>query len=52
MPDVISPALFDILACPKCKSDLAYNENKTELICTKCNFRYKIKEGIPVLLSK
>lgn len=47
----IAQELFDILACPKCKFDLAYNKNKTGLVCAKCKLEYKIKEGIPVLLG-
>lgn len=44
--------LFDILACPICKSDLTYNKIKTKLVCTKCKKEYDIKEGIPILLPK
>lgn len=48
--DPIEKELFDILACPKCKSDLEYNKDKTGLVCTKCKKEYDIKEGIPILL--
>ena len=46
----IPKELFDILACPLCKSDLKYNKDKTQLVCGKCNIEYPIKEGIPILL--
>ena len=52
MKDPLPKSLFDILACPTCKSDLTYNETKTKFICTKCKKTYSIKEGIPILLSK
>ncbi|MFH0752659.1 MAG: Trm112 family protein [archaeon] len=48
----IDKELFKILACPKCKADLKYNEDKTALICTKCKKKYLIRETIPVLLSE
>ncbi|MBA7600562.1 hypothetical protein ES703_07620 [subsurface metagenome] len=42
--------LLDILACPKCKGDLEYDEKNQKLICRKCKLAYPIKEGIPVML--
>ena len=48
--DPIPKDLFDILACPICKSDLRYNKDKTGLVCVKCNKKYPIKKGIPILL--
>lgn len=50
MKEPISKELFKILACPVCKADLAYNKQKTGLICKNCKVAYPIKEGIPVLL--
>ncbi|MBI1935094.1 Trm112 family protein [Candidatus Woesearchaeota archaeon] len=44
--------LFDILACPACKSDLNYTKDKGSLVCVKCKAKYPIKEGIPILLPK
>ena len=52
MEEPISRELFDILACPSCKADLKYSEDKKELICVKCKAKYPIKEGIPVLMPK
>lgn len=51
IPDPISKELFDILACPECKSDLEYNADKTSLICKKCVKEYEIKEGIPIFVD-
>lgn len=42
--------LFKVLACPVCKGNLKYTEDKKALECPKCKVKYPIKEGIPVLL--
>ncbi|MBI2651547.1 Trm112 family protein [Candidatus Woesearchaeota archaeon] len=42
--------LFDILACPLCKSDLRYTKNKKALVCVKCSHKYPIRDGTPSLL--
>ncbi|HII16125.1 MAG TPA: Trm112 family protein [Nanoarchaeota archaeon] len=46
----LSKELLDVLACPVCKSGLAYSKAKQELHCKKCRKTYKVKEGIPILL--
>ena len=48
--DPIPKDLFDILACPLCKSGLEYTKGKNGLLCSKCGEKYPIKDGIPVLL--
>ena len=50
MTDPLPKELYDILACPMCKGDVAYNKDKTALVCKKCKIDYPIKEGIPVML--
>jgi uncharacterized protein len=50
MKDPISKELYDILACPACKSDVRYNKAKTGLVCIKCKRMYPIKDGIPIML--
>jgi len=47
---MIDKELLKILACPKCKGDLKYDEKNDKLICEKCRLAYPIKDGIPVLL--
>jgi uncharacterized protein YbaR (Trm112 family) len=42
--------LLDILACPKCKGGLNLSVDETELRCDACRLRYRIEEGIPILL--
>ena len=44
----LDPALLRILACPKCK---AHVELEAEhLVCVLCGRRYRIEDGIPVML--
>ena len=50
LKDPIPKELFDILACPICKTDLKYTPDKKGLICTKCKHIYPITDGIPILL--
>ena len=33
---MISKDLLEILACPKCKGDLVYDQEKNVLICNNC----------------
>lgn len=42
--------LLDILACPKCKSPLAYSEEKQTFRCATCRVVYPVRDGIPILL--
>lgn len=45
---MIDEELKKILACPKCKGDLLFEEEK--IICSACKKYYPIREGIPVML--
>ncbi len=47
---MVSKELLDILACPKCKGDLIYNQKANVLICTNCKVYYPIEDDIPILL--
>jgi uncharacterized protein YbaR (Trm112 family) len=44
--------LLGVLACPKCKGTLQYNEGKDgeSLSCNKCRLKYRVEDGIPVML--
>jgi len=46
----ISKELLEILACPKCKGDILFDQEKERLICKNCKLYYEIKDGIPVML--
>ena len=47
---MIDKELLEILACPKCKSEVKLEGEK--IICTnpQCGLRYPIRDGIPVML--
>jgi uncharacterized protein YbaR (Trm112 family) len=47
---VISEELLEILACPKCHSKVQLNAAKDALECNNCRLRYRIDDGIPVML--
>jgi len=42
--------LLEILACPKCRSDLRPDDAASELVCTGCGLAYPVRDDIPVLL--
>lgn len=41
-------SLLDILACPKCKVRVELVGER--LVCVKCGRRYRIEDGIPIML--
>jgi uncharacterized protein len=46
----LSKELLEILACPKCKGDIALNQAGDGLICKACLLIYPIKDDIPIML--
>lgn len=46
----ISTELLEILACPKCKGDIALDESAGGLVCNHCKLVYEIKDDIPIML--
>jgi len=48
----ISPELLEILRCPKCKSKVEINLDRTGLKCvnSECALVYPIRDEIPVML--
>jgi hypothetical protein len=48
--DMLAKELLEILACPKCKGDLEYDQPDQKLICHACKLRYDIKDDIPIML--
>jgi uncharacterized protein len=42
--------LLQIIVCPKCRSELEYDEEKAELRCPECRLAYRIEGDIPILL--
>lgn len=47
---MIDKKILEIIACPKCKGDLIYDEKKDRLICSNCKLAFPVKEGIPILI--
>jgi len=47
---MLDKALMEILACPKCKGEIRYNDNKNGLVCDACKLEYPIRDDIPVML--
>ncbi|HYY51495.1 MAG TPA: Trm112 family protein [Myxococcales bacterium] len=46
----VAPELKEILACPKCKGELEFREEKQEIVCKACRLVYRIEDDIPVML--
>lgn len=44
--------LLDILVCPVCKGELAYQREAQELHCRFDKLAFPIREGIPVMLPE
>ncbi len=47
---MLDQKLLEILVCPKCKGELAYDADKSELTCNACRLIYDIKDDIPIML--
>jgi hypothetical protein len=47
---MLDSRLLEILACPKCKGDLEYDQKNAKLICHACRLKYDIKDDIPIML--
>jgi uncharacterized protein YbaR (Trm112 family) len=45
---VISKELLEVLACPQCKGPVELKGEALE--CANCKLRYRIEDGIPVML--
>jgi len=46
----LDPQLLDILACPEDKGPLLYFEDEEALYNPRLQRRYRIREGIPIML--
>ncbi len=47
---MLNKELLSVLCCPKCKGDLAYDEQQSILTCLNCGKVYTVKDDIPVML--
>ena len=46
----LDPELLEILVCPESKKALVYFQEEDFLFCPDSRLKYKIEEGIPVML--
>lgn len=49
---MVDKELLEILACPKCKQPVKYDEETERIVCTnaECGLRYPVRDGIPIML--
>jgi len=48
--DSFDISLLEIIVCPVTKEKLSYDKKNNELLSSKANLAFPIKEGIPILL--
>jgi hypothetical protein len=46
----LDPELLEILVCPESKKPLVYFQDEDFLFCPDSRLKYRIEEGIPVML--
>lgn len=46
----LSKQLLEVLACPKCKGEVRYEEEHQELVCDVCLLAFPVRDQIPVML--
>jgi uncharacterized protein len=46
----LAPELKEILACPRCKGELEFHEERGEILCRTCRLAFAIRDDIPVML--
>jgi uncharacterized protein YbaR (Trm112 family) len=42
--------LLEVLVCPRCRGPLAHRPEVPALDCEACRLRFRIEDGVPVLL--
>ncbi|MBC7187594.1 MAG: Trm112 family protein [bacterium] len=47
---MLDKELLEILACPKCKGELEYDQKNEKLICHACRLKYRVEDDIPIML--
>jgi uncharacterized protein YbaR (Trm112 family) len=46
----VDKELLEILICPNCRGDVEYFPEEEVIVCTKCRYRYPVRDDIPVML--
>lgn len=49
---MLDKELLEVLACPKCKGEVEYVQEKEIILCNNCKVYYEVREGIPVMLPE
>jgi uncharacterized protein YbaR (Trm112 family) len=49
---MIPAKLVNTVVCPICHGRLQFNADFTKLCCTGCGKRFRVEDGIPVLLAQ
>ncbi len=44
--------LLEVLACPRCKGSVRYDEERNIIVCENCRIFYEIREDIPIMLPE
>jgi hypothetical protein len=44
----LDPSLLEVLACPQCKTAVKLAGER--LVCGRCGRRYRVEDGIPIML--
>jgi len=44
--------LLEILVCPQCKGKLAQVEGGQGLLCKRCQLKYPVRDGIPIMMTE
>jgi uncharacterized protein YbaR (Trm112 family) len=52
MAGMIPAKLVKTVACPICHGRLRFNADFTKLRCSECGKRFRVEDGIPVLLAQ
>ena len=48
---MIDQKLLEILACPVCNADVSHDEENQKIVCSQCDRKYPVKDGIPIMLE-
>lgn len=52
MAVMIPAKLLKTVVCPICHGGFRLNPDLTELLCTECGKRFRVQDGVPVLLAQ
>lgn len=46
----IHESLKQLLVCPKCKGELEFHDDRSEIICRACALSFPVRDDLPVML--